>query len=86
MLGSTLYRVVKDGAVTGYSVFELPEGTGAGTLCGFCANDMAHLARLDLEETLELGTSTRLVTVSVCLPLCTDCSQKLNNDFKTTRG
>jgi hypothetical protein len=86
MLRTILRRVVADGEVTGFSVFDSPSGALSGVLCGYCANDLRHLISLEIQKQDELGTSTRLVTASVCLPLCTDCWQKLKKDFKTTAG
>jgi len=86
MLGITLRHLVKDGEVDGFAVFESLPGRLLNASCGLCANDSECLISLELRKLDELAIGIRLVTGSVCLPLCTECLRMLKDNFKTTRG
>ncbi len=86
MLGSMLRSLATDGEVTLFSQYDWPKGVGDGPICGLCANGSVCLTSLEFQRCVDLVTSTRVVTGSLCLPLCTDCSRMLTECLKTTQG
>lgn len=85
-LASCLRGLSSDGEVFGYLVSDLTREEGARGICSFCANEPHRLVGLDLVSKREQAVRTRLVTVSVCLPLCAECYGRLTNDLKLTVG
>lgn len=86
MLGSLLRALNSDGEVSGCLVSDLTPVEGAQGVCSFCANEPRQLVGLELTSKTELAHRIRLVTASVCLPLCFPCYGKLITDLKVTVG
>ena len=85
-LGSLLHDLNSDGEVSGCLASDLTPEEGAVGICSFCANEPRQLVALELINKQEQVGRTRLVTASVCLPLCVDCCGRLTSDLKLTVG
>jgi hypothetical protein len=84
MLRDVLTRLQPDGEVSGCVQSDLTQAERETGICGFCANEPSQLVGLVLINKQDQGERTRLLTVSVCLALCSDCYTELTSSFKMT--